>query len=270
MGWRPAQAETRTAKSTGQTAERSIGGAAIRARRQGGDAHERWSRRPTDGQAHRRGRRPPPPAGPCRATGGTASGHGPGPATRHPRLRRKARRAAAGGRTRPTRRPSRGGAAATAHGRPTPRRLQRLARDAISSFQRDAVVGRRDRTREGRPAQPHVGEVHEAPAGRDMRLERLAHVPSRTPFRQEHVDELRLGGHADRERRTERQPRPGWVTGSGDRRQPGRLDRRAPRVGDVALGQRPCLRTAPDDQPPALPWLGGHRTRRRGIGVHVC
>ena len=28
--------------------------------------------------------------------------------------------------------------------------------------------------------------------------------------------------------------------------------------------------TAPDDQPPALPWLGGHRTRRRGIGVHVC
>ena len=144
------------------------------------------------------------------------------------------------------------------------------ARDTFTDFECDAVIGGSHGAGEGRPAQPDVTEIGQAPAGRDMRLERLADTPSGPALREQHVDELGLGRHADRQWRAEREPGPRRVSGSGHDRQPGRLDPRAPGVRDVALRERRRLRTAPDDQPPALPWLDHDRTRRCGIGLHVC
>ena len=103
MGWRPAQAGTRTAKSTVERPNgQSAGPGAAQSELVGEEeplAHDR-SRPSADGRARRRARRRPPPAGPCRATGGTGSGRGRRPAAR-PSTTSTGRRAAAAGRSRP-------------------------------------------------------------------------------------------------------------------------------------------------------------------------
>ena len=145
------------------------------------------------------------------------------------------------------------------------------AGDALGRLQRDPVVGCRDRTGQGRRTQPHVVEVDQAPAGRQVRLETPRGPASGASARSGRCRRARLRRPC-RSATARRRPAAAWaghrVLGSPATRTP-----RPPRSqasATVALRQRRSLRTAPEDEPPALPWLGGHRPRRCGIGVHVC
>jgi hypothetical protein len=129
----------------------------------------------------------------------------------------------------------------------------------------EPVIRGGDTPCERRSGQPDVDQLHEAPAWGQPVRQRLAHPPGGPSLAEDDIDELALGGHADRQRRAEGDPRPWSITLRPCERQAGGLDGGGPCVGDVPLAGARRHGITCHDEPPALAGLA----RLGGVG-HVC
>ena len=150
--------------------------------------------------------------------------------------------------------------------------------------QRDPIVGGSDPTRDRRTRQPHVEQVDQAPTGRQAAGQGFADSPDRPALDEDHIDQLTLSGHADRQRRPERDPRSGARGAIGGHQwKPCALEGRRPRLADLPLRESGRIGRPRDDQTPALARLGdgrglgwsgrrlcGRRLTVLGRAGHVC